>query len=328
MSTDTIKKKVKAILCLSEKAEKAKIIAGNISAQVDKKVKEIRKKIQSGKETTGDEISDFVIVHHNFLNPMTEAIYRKLQKRVREHKDEFVLVVVRSRERKNSIYHETIVFGPRQENYIVVLKEYLFLGVINGDSLVLDLAKGNCQFPTGRYAQCWDPFCEKEVELVKENLASFWLQYLATDLGRPLEGNSSLDPIAALTLMMINKKSAESGPESKLAKLEIRVGDAEVREWFKKQPDKGRLLIFEEMAELLGRPITGFPELDQELQRRRKVVAKRFAEFAKERDQIKGKIKSPPELQEIEERINEQIELARELGMTDEEIQKLVGDTR
>lgn len=313
MSVNAVNKKIEEILNLLAKARKVEERARGIFSQAGEKTEELRKSILKTDETTGDKIKDFTIVRHGLglNNPKYEAAYRDLETRIQEHRGEFILAVIKRREK--FLHRYTAVSGlmPDPENFVVT-RETLYLGVLKGDSLILNLANGNCQFPTGCYA--WWSSCE-EVKLVKEDLASFWLKNIVSDLNMSPEDNGLSDLVTQLGLGMFNKDPRPI--------IEIKIGDAEVQAWFKGQGDKRLLMIFKKMGDVLKRPITEFPELDKELQRRREAVAERLEKLAKERNRIKEKVEPPPELQKVEEEIREQLEIARQLGIPDDQIQQL-----
>lgn len=311
MSVGAVNNEIRGILNLLAEAKKVEERARSIFSQADEKTEKLRKNILKTGATTGDNIKDFIIVRHGLNNPKYEAIYRDLETRVREHGGEFVLVNIKRQEKflhRHTVVHDLM---PDHDDFVVT-RETLYLGVLKGDSLILNLADGDCQFPTGCYAW-WSS--GEEVELIEKDLASFWLKNIVSDLNMSPEDNGLKDLVTQLGLGMFNKESRPM--------LEIKIGDAEVQAWFKEQWNKRLLMVFKKMGDVLKRPITEFPELAEELQRRRKAVAERLGELAKERNQIKERVKPPPELQKIEEKIREQLEIARQLGVPDNQIEQL-----
>lgn len=206
--------------------------AESVSGEVARKLNDLQERIQQG-ETTGDKIRDLVIARYGFISNELEEVYRGLQNRIQQHPGEFVLVVV-----KNETFHGCTGFGyiPKPQDY--VLEENLYLGVLKGDSIVIDISHGECGFPTANYARCWDP-CRKEMDLVGENLNTDWFRDLGLNLNKPLECK---------------------GPQAKLREepdfeLEVKIGDEEVGAWFKKQRGAHYLVVFQKMAQILDRPI-------------------------------------------------------------------------
>ncbi|GEM_PF-2866676 len=269
---DSVSQEIKDIIELQVKVGRIQTNAQSVSAQANEKMKQLRERIKSG-ETTGDKIKDFVIARYGFLNDEIEAIYRDLETRVQQHVGEFVLMIV-----KRESFHGCSGLGyePKPEDY--ELDEHIYLGVLKHGSLVLNPADNKCEFLTSNYARCWDPWREN-TELVDGNLASHWSNDFGFNLNKPLNRRN---PIARFRMR---------GDDPDL-ELEVKIGDSEVKAWFEKQRGKYYLMIFQKMAQLLGRPIAEPPELLAELQRRREVVAKQLTEIVKKRDQLKRRIAS------------------------------------
>ncbi len=220
-----LEKEIGIIQALRENAE-------SVSGEVTRKLNDLQKRIQQG-ETTGDKIRDLVIARYGFISNELEEVYRGLQNRIQQHSDEFVLVVV-----KNETFHGCTGFGyiPKPQDY--VLEENLYLGVLKGNSIIMDISQGECGFPTANYARCWDPY-HKETDIVVKNLDTGWFRDLGLSLNKPLECK---DPQAKLR-------------EEPDFELEVKIGDKEVGAWFNKQRGAHYLVVFQKMAQILDRPI-------------------------------------------------------------------------
>ena len=261
-----VHQEIQSILELEAQASAVETHAQAISAQANEKMKELQGRIKRG-ATTGDRIKDFVIVCYGFLNEEIEAVYRDLEARVGQHVGEFVLMIANEEN-----FHGCTGFGhePKDEDY--VLDEHLYLGILKDGALVLNLTDNKCELPTGNYVQCWDAWREN-VKLIEGNLTSGWCH----DFGRNL-----------------NKQLKRRNPMARFQKeqdleLEVKIGDAEVKEWFEKRREH-HLVVLQKASRLLGRETEESPQLAVELQRRRDAVAQRLTELVKERDQLKQKI--------------------------------------
>lgn len=262
----TVSQEIREILKLKDQAEGSRTNAQSVSAEAHEKIEQLRERIRQG-ETTGDKIKDFIIARYGFLDDGIEATYRALEARLCQHVGEFILMIV-----KQEIFFGCTGFGQKPRDRDFLLTEHFYLGVLKDGALVLNIAGGKCEIPTGNYAECLNLLSEKS-ELVEENLNSRWGYDFGIDLDRPIKRRN---PMARL----------QKKPD---LKLELKVGDEEVRAWFE-QRNGPHLVIFQKSAQLLGRPIAEFLQLSAELQRRREAIAKRLIGLVKERDQLKKKI--------------------------------------
>lgn len=330
---DSVSQEIKDIIELQVKAGYIQTNALGVSAQASEKMKQLRERIKGG-ETTGDKIKDFVIARYGLLNDEIEAIYRDLKTRVERHTGEFVLMVV-----KRESFHGCggMGYSPTPEDY--TLDEHIYLGVLKHGSLVLNPSDNKCEFQTGNYARCRDPW-QENTDLVDGNIAPYWLPDFGYKLNKPLQ---RINPIARFRMR---------GDDPDL-ELEVKIGDPEVKAWFEKKRAKYYLMIFQKMAQLLGRPIAEPPELLAELQRRREVVTKQLTETIQKRDQLKRRIASifeairhgvyssdgisitaceteddarvismgpRQQLKKVEDKIKYQLKIALELGMANDQL--------
>jgi seryl-tRNA synthetase len=263
-----VNQEIQSILELKAQASSIQINAQNVSEQTNEKMKELRERIKRG-ETTGDRIKDLVIARYGFMNEEIETVYRDLEARIGQHVGEFVLMIT-----KEENVHGCTGFGYKPKNLDYVLDEHLYLGVLKDGLLVLDPANGKCELPTGNSVRCRQYAWSKNMELVEGNLTSHWLNDdFGLSLNKPLKRRN---PMACLR--------AEAD-----LKLEIKIGDVEVRAWFERRREH-YLVDFKNASQLLGRQIDESPQLTAELQQQRETVAKQLAELIKERDQLKEKI--------------------------------------
>ncbi len=273
----------------------------------------------------GDRIADYVVGRYGSLIPEFESKYRDLEKSISEHVGEFVLAIC-----KNEDFHGCVGFGhePRDREY--VLDQEVTVGVLKSGQLVLDLANKRCEIPTGNKVTYWG-WRKENINLQDGNLSSGWRYDFGINLNNPL----------------ILKHCHHLGGNH--FELEVKVGDAEVKEWFEKQRDAHSVVMFQKAAKLLGRPISesDSPKLAKVLQQRREETVKRLLQFVLERVQMKRKIeqiyseaersgfsygmtieeakkqalaRSFPEredLKRIEAKIEELLKSAIELGMAD-----------
>ncbi len=186
-----IKEAIKEIEDLRKQAKELRNQSDLLYKKSKEKIKELRKRIREG-ETTGDKIKDLVILRYA-LNNGVEEIYRSLEKRVKKHVGEFILMIHLSLGAHN-----------------IGVSKYIGLGILKGDSLII-IDNWKCEFPTENYVECSDIFRYKKFELEEKNLAPPWYRDLALDLNRPLEEINYFKPLIAL---------------------EIKIGDEEVKKWF------------------------------------------------------------------------------------------------
>lgn len=317
-----ISQEIQGILELKARASAIQANAKSLFAQVNERVKGLRERIKRG-ETTGDRIRDFVIAHYDFPNKEIEAMYRDLEAQIGQHVGEFILMVA-----KDENFHGCDEFGYKPKDSDYVLDEYLYLGVLKDDALILNLSDNKCELSTGNHVLCRDVLWG-DMELVEKNIAF----HFSLNLNKQLKRRN---PIACF------QKEAD-------LELEVKIGDAEVKEWFEKRREP-HLAVFEEASHLLGRCIEESPPFTAEFQRQREAVAGCLVELFKERDQLKQEIArifmpvkdgvySPDgvcvticeteddariismiprqKLNEVENEIKEQLAVALELGMAD-----------
>ncbi len=321
-----VHQEIQSILELEAQASAVETNAQAISAQANEKMKELHERIKRG-ATTGDRIKDFVIARYGFLNEEIEAVYRDLEARVGQHVGEFVLMIA-----KEENFHGCAGLGYRPKDEDYVLDEHFYLGILKDGALVLNLADDKCELPTGNHVRCWDSWREN-VKLAEGNLNSGWPHDFGLNLNKQLKRRN---PMACF----------QKEPD---LVLEMKIGDAEVKEWFEKRPGH-HLVVLQKASRLLGRATEESPQLAEELQRRRDTVAKRLTELVKERDQLKQKIARifgavkrgvyssdgvgvtvceteddarvismgpRQKLREVESEIKRQLKVALELGMAD-----------
>jgi hypothetical protein len=221
---------LKAIQDLERTADDTEARKRAAIEQAQAKVAELQERIRNG-ESTGDAIKDFVIVRYGVREEI-EEVYRCLQERLAAHTGEFILVVAKTEE---CGVHGSPGFIPRDEDYYI--DETVYLGVINGEELILDSVKG-CEIPTASYVPRRNMFRGNKVQKVEGNLSTHWNTDIGYHLDRPLEPRNPM-----YTLM----------PDTPQLRLEIRVGDEEVRFWA--EQNKGyELAFFKQAGTMLGRP--------------------------------------------------------------------------
>lgn len=321
-----VNQEIQSILKLKAQASGIQTNAQDVSAQANEKMKKLRYQIKHG-ETTGDRIRDFVIARYGFLNEEIEAMYRDLEARIGQCVGEFVLMIA-----KNENFQGCTGFGYEPKNRDYILDEHLYLGVLKNGTLVLNPADEKCELPTVNYVRYWDAWREN-VELVEGNLTSHWRHDFGLELNKQLKRRN---PMARF----------QEGTD---LKLELKIGDDEVKAWFEKRRGH-HLVVFQKASRLLGRQTEESPQLATELQRRLETVAKRLIELVRERDQLKQKIarifgavksgvyssdgvsvticatkddariisiRPRKKLKEVESEIKGQLKVALELGMAD-----------
>ena len=138
-----------------------------------------------------------------------------------------------------------------------MMEEYLRLGILNAQELVLDIKKGSCAFPT---SACARPRAHNGPAVEKENLDfGFW--WAVGDLNKPIEQKGR-------QWFLRDKQDL---------KLEIKIGDVEVDAWFKAHPRHQK--TYEEFCDALGRIAVETPENIA----RRKQVLETLAKLTKEK---------------------------------------------
>ena len=221
------------------------------------KLAEIRERIVAG-ETTGNPIVDLVVVRANKLDQETVDLYYDLAARVAAHVGEPALVV-RQKEKRTSFS------GPQsRRKESGTLHTHLGLGILNDESLVLDIPRGRWAFPTERYAHKF----EEDVHLVDQNLATN-LSEGVPDLAAVVYEGYLNQPIK----LQYEHFAAGDVPPA----LEVYVGDAEINGWLEQDYEPGPFSAqrngraYNKLAELLDLPQTVIHSnkaFDQEIERR------------------------------------------------------------
>lgn len=146
--------------------------------KADEKFKEIRQKILKG-ETTGDNITDFVIVNHHQISKEKEEPYRQLEKRLKEYVGQNVLVI-------NMQEHISgcpgIVAPPFIDPMFLDVRTTYKLGKLNS-GVQFDIPSANIVLPMERHVIYSDGFHDRTWK-VGEN-GNIMIYYLALeDIGK------------------------------------------------------------------------------------------------------------------------------------------------
>lgn len=237
---------------------------------------------------------------------------RGVNQRLCDHPGQFVLAVEKTVREYDTIKYAFSggILPPRDTHLFI--DTTLYLGTICGQELTSDKA-GRIFLPTSASVKCqlniWTP--EPAVELVKGKLTFPALARLASELGVPLS-----EPA-------IRYRRSSEGPD---LKLDLRIGDQEVNDWFEKEDQGRHLLLFNQMARLLGRPIPPFPALTEAISRRAEEIVRELCSLISKRYQLKRDKGSARRLEELGKAIDQQAAAARELGLEDKVIIKRVWD--
>jgi hypothetical protein len=159
----------------------------------------IAQRIRDG-ETTGDPLKDFIVARYFSFDDEVEERYRALQAKFKDFRGQYIMLV---RVGKEPIH-------PHSEKLIE--RTELCVGVLNGDSFILDPPKALFWFPTGdKSAVCYDRLDKEPANLREQNL----------------------------TLPLLEDMGLKTSPE-----LQILVGDEEVTNWFAHQLDGKYFEVF------------------------------------------------------------------------------------
>lgn len=219
---------IEEVAKLQAEAEQLLERAARKTALADERARALQVGIRSRDYTSGDKITDFVIVRYGRVSKDTERVYRNLDGQVREAVNQLVLVVARGEE----------VFvcrdpGPsRSEDY--GLSERFYLGVLDGNSLNLPL-EGGFSFPTGKYVRWGSRYGSPS--LSSGCLGLDPAMDLAFNLNRPLE---------------LRNPGRWESDSPKLVELEIVIGDEKVGKWFKARDDRRGATFLDQLTRLLN----------------------------------------------------------------------------
>lgn len=210
---------------LSEQEAKA------LSERRQKELLQLRKRIKAG-ETTGDKIRDFVIACHGYPDTALVARYREIDENIARFRGQFVLLVM-----KEESFHGCTGFGYQPRPNDLSLDVHLCLGVVALGKLILDPKIEKCAIPTcGKHVVAWPPHngtaTEKTGDIFNNHLGNF-----VEDHRKPLKCKN---PMHQLDTHF---------------KVELRIGDQAVADWFTDANDLLYGKTYENMAAILGRPI-------------------------------------------------------------------------
>ncbi|MFA6047769.1 MAG: hypothetical protein WCV59_02760 [Parcubacteria group bacterium] len=282
-------KSVKTVMILAEeKRKRADVLAQqakDIYTEVSQDWNNIAQRIRDG-ETSGDPLKDFIATRYFAFDEKTEERFRALQARFKNFQGQYAMLVRVSKERSHA----------HSDNFVE--KTELSVGVLSGDSFILDPPQALFWFPTGgKNAVCYDRFNQNPVYM--------------------REGD--------LTLPLLEDMGLKTSSE-----LQILIGDEEVAGWFEEQRGENYFKVFCGFNAVLGRSVI-HPRLSVYLSKKRD-------EWLKEHDALKAKkvwleaeckrlkkpgvtdgsvVKMEKEIQEIPERIKAIISEASGWGVND-----------
>lgn len=214
---------IREILGLKDQAADAWKKAESISLQVEKKTRELRRRIKRG-ESTGDKIRDFVVMRYG-PNEELETRIRNLEGHISQHVGEFVLMVVK---------HVGLSYQDEPYSYTNKLRVHTeeYLGVLKGGALLLSPNGDSHALPTDSYLENWRGI--HNPVLVKENLQpprhTFYQDDMLRYLDQPLEQT------------FVRREEPDIC-------IELVIGDGAIKKW-RKYTDPATL---ERAARLLGR---------------------------------------------------------------------------
>ncbi|MCX6737061.1 MAG: hypothetical protein NTW73_03200 [Candidatus Parcubacteria bacterium] len=153
--------------------------------------------------STGDPIRDLVFLEANSFNKHLEAFYRGIELRLYNQIGSHIVLLIK----------QEIMYEKRFE-----IKELFYLGVLTGETLLIDVGKKECCFPTNNCIVCEN--CEiSSIRTYKNPLPlSWWWRHFNQRL--------------------------LSTPGFKIS---IKIGKKEVGSWLGKEPDNKHFLALTEM---------------------------------------------------------------------------------
>lgn len=292
MEKTPLQEKLELLEVKKTRADELNQQAKDLYVEVNQGWNELSQLIREGGQSTGDQLKDFVIVRYGIFGAEeVEQRFRALQEKIKNHQGQYMMLVQAKEDR--------IRFsGPgdvRDSDFITRLE--LDIGVIDAESLILDPPQ--FFFPTGgKHAICGKPYEESPVGMYEGNLTL----HLFEDMGL--------------------KTSQE---------LQILVGDQEVIDWFKGQPDsEGYVAVFCEVNYLFGRSVA-FPKLTAYLAEERTKVIDGYRSLNArqtwlnlEIKKLEGEHKKSPRLQtglnSIPEQMSAILERAKKFGLSIEDL--------
>lgn len=199
-----------------------------------------------------------------------KKVIADLNSDIEKHPGEMILVVERG------IENDRDCFGPRYRRSPLPpqVKEEMKLGVLKGGKVIYDekeLLEGvlyDFKLPTSRYAYCENR--SGKTQVFKGGILVLFPM---------LKFAEKMDPEKVFTF----KKEP-------ISQLEVIVGNEAVIDWFKKQRGVDYLMAFRSMARLLGIEIPEFPEVEEELKRRKKNVIEEIITLHINRVSLRGEI--------------------------------------
>ena len=197
--------------------------------------------------------------------------------KLRQHSNQFILLVLEAQEIEFRSSLDPIERYPHKHLYLGITGKRGFEGN----------PEGNCQLSFGNYAHC-------AIELSDDNIAELHEGGIILHSLLPQRNFHSNNPVS---------------------NLEFIIGDEKVREWFLTWMDYDHTILWK-MAKLISRPIAEYPELTEELTKKRQEITVKLINLVNEMNRLTSEDSTSERVREqLTTQVKKQLKLAIKFDM-------------
>lgn len=239
-----VEDEVCAIQVLWKNANAAQRLADAKTKEAMSRTEQLAGEIRVGGTSTGNRLADWVVSSHCTVNDKFVLDLIGLERQFPEHVGEFILFITAEEYDTRHVCLGTDNGGGLSD---LDIREEIYLGILTGESFIVNIPEGTCNFPVDWYAQ-WN---RGQSQLCQGRLGF-------TKIGRLNLGNLD-QPLKCRNKVNEYREGTFLGQEhvglTRYMELEIKIGDTAIVDWFLQQ-NPNYDLVYNQLSHILERTKT------------------------------------------------------------------------